>query len=130
MLRKSAWMLMVVVVLSTQAFTMRCDARCSAGAMAFTSMRDSIASSLRAKHIGAVAGSVYVSLCRDLLCKDDSASITKATAIAPPVAVAGVARAESVLTMAAQARLVRPDWQRRSSLDHPAFDPVLTSIRI
>jgi hypothetical protein len=76
MLQRVAWLLLLAVIVSTQVFTVACDTRCGRAEVAAGMVGGRCACMQSSGRGLAVVMPAMGSMCKDLLCKDDSASIT------------------------------------------------------
>jgi hypothetical protein len=130
MLRKTAFWILLAVIVSVQALTVTCDARCESMAFASPSVAISSDSSNSISARTAAYLPPAMSLCKDLLCKDDSASITNP----PAVTAAGTTQLlvqTYLLPISHNPPLcARLATHRRSSTYNPPYDPLVTILRI
>jgi hypothetical protein len=135
MLQRVAWLLLLAVIVSTQVFTVACDTRCGRAAIAGEMAGGRCACMQSDGQSLAVVMPAMGSMCKDLLCKDDSASITNAFQVARseiawmPVWVDVPAWTGRVVVHRLSAGL-RRSWVNRSWVDHGAWAPALDPLRI
>ncbi len=130
MLRKCNWLLLVAVIVSTQVFTVACDARCGKMALTNRALQALDHFSRAAANHEAVVIPPTVSRCKDLLCNDDSASLTIPFTIAPAAAAHLPATVDRLSFPVYWIGEPSQRTQRRSSSLISACDPVLASPRI
>lgn len=123
-------MLLLAVIVSTQVFTVACDTRCGRSEVADATASPACPCMQSSGRGPAVVMPAMGSMCKDLLCKDDSASITNVYTVAPS-ATALMPVWVNVSAWAGDFAMRSPDAElRRSRLDHRMWAPVLDSLRI
>lgn len=131
MLRRSAWLLLVAVIVSTQVFTIGCDTRCGRAAIRSLSA-GGVCGACQRRGSGSEAAMMPAmgKMCKDLLCKDDSASITNVYAASPATIASQPAMAQTPAWMTRPAMRPLDGRLRRSSTENRMPDPVPTNLKI